>query len=332
MHQKQKKLTEKLSEKKFSHYEYSWLEKQEQEGRAHNTIHDYKLRIEKNLIPSLDKLEVRAITTVDLLEVLQVVSERGARETAIRLASVLRRIFNELIVLRIIKNNPAHGLNEILVKPNPAKKKNFSHITNPIVFGRLLRAIDEGSDKRDVATVLMLKLLPLVFLRPVNVRELKWDYINWETKLITIPASKMKTRKEHYVPMSKQVIEILEVLLPLNGDKDFVFVTEQSTNGKPISESTATVILRNKLIDPVTDKPFGVTSHGFRHSASTLMNELGYDADLIELQLAHTGGNKIRATYNKAEMLQQRARLMQAWADYLDSLKADNVVKLRRAS
>ncbi len=328
---KQEKKSSKITGKLFSEYAYQWLEKQKEEGRAENTLHDMKLRIDKNLVPQLDKLDIEKVTTADLLEILQVVSKRGARETAIRLASVLRRIFNELLILGLIKNNPAQGLNELLVKPDPKKKSNFNHIADAVVFGRLLKAIDNPPARQDFTVTQALKFMPLVFLRPINVRELKWSYVDFERKIITIPADKMKSGKELKVPLAQQAIKILTDMQKLTSDKEFVFITGHSRNDNPISENTTTRQLRNKIIDPVTNEPFKVTSHGFRHTASTLMNELGYNGDAIELQLAHCSKDRIRATYNKAELLVKRTKMMQDWADYLDGLKGENVVQFRRA-
>ena len=326
---KQEKKSSKITGKLFSEYAYQWLKKQKEEGRAENTLHD---RIDKNLVPQLDKLDVEKVTTADLREILQVVSKRGARETAIRLASVLRRIFNELLILGLIKNNPAQGLNELLVKPDPKKKSNFNHITDAVVFGRLLKAIDNPPARQDFTVSQALKFMPLVFLRPINVRELKWSYVDFERKIITIPADKMKAGKKLKVPLAIQALKILTNMQQLTGSEEFVFITGHSRNGNPISENTTTRQLRNKIIDPVTDKPFKVTSHGFRHTASTLMNELGYNGDAIELQLAHCSKDRIRATYNKAELMAMRTKMMQNWADYLDGLKGENVVQFRKVA
>ena len=115
-------------------------------------------------------------------------------------------------------------------------------------------------------------------------------------------------------------------MLPITGDKDFVFVTSRGGN-PPLSENTTTRAIQ-RLINPVTGKPFGsgfMTSHGFRHTASTMLNELGYHSDIIELQLAHTNKDRIRATNNKAQWLEKRINMMQSWADYLDALKAEAI-------
>jgi integrase len=286
IHPKQIKETQRiesdLNNKLFSHYAYQWLSKQ---NLAESTYTDLKQRIEKNLIPFLDKKKVNEFSTADLLKIMLKMSDRGAKETAQRMANVLKRIFNEILILGIVDNNPAQGLAELL-------------------------------PKQDV------KLMPLVFLRPKNIRFLKWDYIDFENKVINLPASELKTRKPLAVPLAHQSITILKDIQPLTGTGEYVFVTSHG-RGNPLSENTTTQALK-RIVNPSTGKAFGtgyMTSHGFRHTASTLLNELGYDPDIIELQLAHISKDRIRATYNKAQWMEKRINMMQSWADYLDGLK-----------
>ena len=132
----------------------------------------------------------------------------------------------------------------------------------------------------------------------------------------------MKRNIEHIVPLSYQAFEILQHVYELTGEDDYVFSTNRG-RGNPMSENTTTKALQT-VIDPDTGKPFGkdfITSHGFRHTASTLLNELGYDPDVIELQMAHMNKDRIRATYNKAQWMEKRIQMMQEWADYIDGLK-----------
>ena len=309
-----------LNDKRFSYYADQWLNKQ---NLAESTFSDLKQRIYKNLIPYLDKKKVNEFTTADLLKISLRMTDRGAKETAHRMANVLRRIYNEILILGIVENNPAQGLSELLPKPDVRQKGNFGHITSPDEIKILLQQIDKPSARQDFATTQALKLMPLVFLRPKNIRFLKWQYIDFNEKVINIPASEIKTRKPLAVPLSHQSQAILKEIEPLTGEGEYVFVTSHG-RGKPLSENTTTQALR-RIINPSTGEPFGtgyMTSHGFRHTASTLLNELGYDADVIELQLAHLNKDRIRATYNKAQWMDKRITMMQTWADYLDGLKS----------
>lgn len=321
-----------LSSKRFSHYANEWLERQH---IAASTYKDLKQRIDKNLIPFLDKKRVNEFTTLDLLHIMRKMSDRGVEETAQRLANVTRRIYNDILILGIVENNPAQGLAELLPKPDPKKKKNFGHITSPEEIKVLLQQIDKPSTRQDFATTQALKLMPLVFLRPKNIRFMKWEYIDFDKKVINYPTKELKSGKPLVVPLAWQAVEILKAIEPLTGNGEYVFVTSRG-KGKPLSEGTTTQALK-RFINPITGKPFGtgyMTSHGFRHMASTQLNELGYDADAIELQLAHINQDRVRATYNKAQLMDKRIAMMQGWADYLDQLKkgSTNVVPLKRGS
>jgi integrase len=249
-------------------------------------------------------------------------TDRGARETAKRMAGVLRRVYNEILILGVVDTNPAQGLAELLPVPDKHLKGNFGHITSPGEIKVLLQLIDSPSQRQDFATTQALRLMPLVFLRPRNIRFLKWEYIDFENNFINIPAREIKTRKPLTVPLAHQAVTILKDMEQLTGSFEYVFVSGHG-KGKPLSENTTTNALK-RFINPETGEPFGtgyMTSHGFRHMASTLLNEMGYDPDVIELQLAHINKDRIRATYNKAQLMDKRTQMMQEWADYLDGLK-----------
>jgi integrase len=325
----QRKVNDELKTKRFSYYMNQWLNKQ---VLAESTLKDLKQRIDKNLIPFLDRKNLDEYTTADLLKIMLSISDRGAKETAIRLANVARRVFNEVLILGIIESNPAQGLAELLPKPDRRIDNNFGHITSTEELKVLLNQIDAPSARQDFAVTQALKLMPLVFLRPYNIRFLKWEYINFDKKIIKLPATELKNNKPHDVPLATQAVAILKQMQQVTGNKKYVFI---SSRGKdtPLSENTTTAALK-RLINPTTNKPFGtgyMTSHGFRHTASTMLNELGYEADIIELQLAHTNKDRIRATYNKAKWMDKRIAMMQDWADYLDGIKAStNIVPIKK--
>lgn len=324
-----------LDNKRFSHYATQWIKKQ---NMAESTFCDLQQRIDKNLTPYLDKKRVDELTTLDLFRITEIVSNRGAKETALIMARVLKKVFNEILLLGVIENNPAQGLAELLPKPERWLRSNFAHVTTKSELRALLLQIDSPSRRQDYAVTQALKLMPLVFLRPHNIRFLKWEYIDFENNIINIPASELKTRKPLTVPLATQAEVILRDIQRLTGELEYVFVSSRGQNTKPIkplSENTTTKALQ-RLINPVTKKPFGtgyMTSHGFRHTASTMLNELGFDSDIIELQLAHIDKNQVRATYNKAQWMEKRINMMQAWADYLDGLKTqENITPINKRS
>jgi len=302
----------------------AWLDKQ---TLADSTRSDLAQRLEKNIYPYMNQKDLKDYTTRDLLKIITKMTDRKARETAFRMVGILRRVYNEALILGDIETNPANGLTELLPAPEKNSKTNFGHITDHENFKVLLQQIHKPDPKRDPTTTLALKLMPLVFLRPKNIRSMKWEYVDLDNALITIPKEAMKMGKELKVPLATQAIAILEEAYKLTGHLDYVFMSNIGIGkNKPIGESATTNAIR-RMTDPRTNEPFGtgfMTSHGFRHTASTMLNELGYRSDIIELQLAHESNDRVRATYNKAQLMPDRTRMMQEWADHLDALKVKN--------
>lgn len=171
-----------------------------------------------------------------------------------------------------------------------------------------------------------LKLAPLVFVRPGELRQAEWSEINLDAAEWRIPAHRMKMRELHLVPLSKQAIEILRGLRPLTASGRYVFPSLR-TSDRPMSENTINAALRR--LGYSNDE---MTGHGFRALASTCLNEQGWHPDVIELQLAHAERNKVRAAYNRATRLADRRKMMQSWANYLDALRAGaEVIPFRMA-
>jgi integrase len=310
---------QKSTGKRFSYYFNEWLRTS---NSAPSTKADIVQRVNKNLLPYLDAKPIEQWDTRELYDLLMKVSDR-ARETALRLAGVLNQIFKQVFVLNLISVNPAAGLSDLLPKPDKLSATNFAHITKPEELGNLLKQIDSPPPKQDFVVTQALKLMPLLFLRPINIRFLKWEYVDFEAKIINLPATELKTRKPLQVPLARQALEILEQLKPLTGHLEYVFIATRSSSNKPISEATCNNAIK-RMINPETNEPYGtgfMTTHGFRHTASTFLNELGFDPDVIELQLAHINKDRIRATYNKAQLIEKRIDMMQKWANYLDELK-----------
>jgi len=298
----------------------AWLSRQ---NRAESTRKDLVQRIEKNLYPYMDSKCLTSYTTRDLFEIVKKMSDRGTRETALRMAGILRKVFNEAFILGDIETNPANGLTDLIPLPDIKTKTNFGHITNTEDFKILLQQIHKPDPRRDKAVTLALQLMPLVFLRPQNIRFMKWDYIDFEAALITIPKEAMKMDKELKVPLATQAIAILKEAHKHTGELEYVFVSTVGLGkNKPISESATTNAIK-RMIDPRTGKAFGtgfMTSHGFRHTASTMLNELEYPADAIELQMAHVTQNIVRGTYNKAQLMPTRVKMMSEWGDHIEGL------------
>jgi integrase len=186
-------------------------------------------------------------------------------------------------------------------------------IKDPKKLGDLLKAIDNYEG--EFVTRCALKLTPVVFARPGELRQAEWSEIDFEKKHWRIPAYKMKMRREHIIPLSKQAIEILKDIEPVTGRWKYVFPSILSKD-RPMSNNTINTALRR--MGYTNDE---VTAHGFRGTASTLLYENGFKEAHIETQLAHTEQNKVKAAYNHAKYIEERTRMMQWWADYLDELK-----------
>ncbi|WP_027824420.1 tyrosine-type recombinase/integrase [Laribacter hongkongensis] len=273
-------------------------------------------RFERDVFPWLGSRPVAEIDAPALLAVLRRVESRGAIETAHRAMQSAGQVFRYAIATGRAQRNPAADLVGALA---PAIKQSFPTITDPIRIAELLRAIDgyQGT----LPTLCALRLAPLVFVRPGELRKAEWSEIDLDGATWIIPAERMKMREKHVVPLSEQAVSILRELHPLTGGGRYVFPGAR-TNGRPMSENTVNAALRRLGYDKDT-----MTGHGFRHMASTLLNEQGWNRDAIERQMAHAERNQVRAVYNYAEYLPERRKMMQAWSDYLDALKAGTAAK-----
>jgi len=268
-------------------------------------------RQENDVFPWLGNHPVTDIKAPELLAVLRRIESRGAIETAHRVMQNISQIFRYAIATGRAERDPAGDLRGAL---SPVQERHHASITNPEHIGQLLRAMDgfQGA----FVTRCALRLAPLFFVRPGELRHAEWGEINFDTKEWRIPAEKMKLREQHIVPLSRQAIKILEELQPLTGSGRYLFPSER-TNTRPMSENTVNAALRR--MGYTKDE---MTGHGFRSMASTLLNEQGWNRDAIERQLAHGERNGVRAAYNFAEYLPARRKMMQEWADYLDGLRA----------
>lgn len=286
----------------FAKYKPAWVD-----SHADKIIR----RLERDIFPWLGKRPIAEIEAPELLAVLRRIEHRGAIETAHRAMQNCGQVFRYAVATGRAKRNSAADLVGAL---SPVIKSSFATITEPEKIAQLLRAMDgyQGS----FITQCALKLAPLVFVRPGELRKAEWSEIDFEAEQWVIPAERMKMREKHIVPLSRQALAILKELEALTGSGQYIFPGAR-TNGRPMSENTVNAALRR--LGYTKDD---MTGHGFRHMASTLLNEQGWNRDAIERQMAHGERNSIRATYNYAEYLPERARMMQSWSDYLDGLKA----------
>lgn len=268
-------------------------------------------RLERDLFPWLGKRDIGAITAPELLAVLRRIEDRGAVETAHRALQNCGQIFRYAIATGRAERDPCPALRGALA---PVKQSHYPAVTDPKKIGGLLRAMD--SYEGTLVTKCALRLAPLVFVRPGELRAAEWTEIDLERAEWTIPASRMKMGVAHLVPLSRQAVAILEEVKSLTGGGRFVFPSARSAD-RPMSDNTILGALRRMGIAKEE-----MTGHGFRAMARTILDEvLHVRPDYIEHQLAHSVRDPNGRAYNRTAHLVERARMMQMWADYLEELK-----------
>ncbi len=280
-------------------------------------------RLRRDVFPPLGKRLISEITAADILAALRLVEARQAFESAHRIKAIIGQVFTFALVSSIpdVVNNPAAGLGKALKQPI---KKNMAAIVDPQKLGVLLLDID-GYNGSFVA-ICALKLAPLLFVRPGELRHALWQDIDLDKAVWLLPLEATKlTLKEkasrkgqtQAVPLSTQAVKILRDLEPFTISSKYVFPGRSSA--RVMSENTINSALRTMGYDQAT-----ITGHGFRATARTMLHErLNFSPDAIEAQLGHTVPDRLGNAYNRTKHLEERTRMMQAWSDFLDSLKAD---------
>ena len=286
-----------------------WFEKHSANWEASYSV-KLLARLEANIFPWLGDRPIRDIKPPELLSVLRRVESRGVLETAHRLMNYCGNIYRYAVATGRAERDISSDLRGALP---PSTPQHHASVTDPEGVAALLRAIDgyRGSN----VTRYALQLAPLVFVRPGELRKAEWSEIDLEAGEWRIPPGRMKMKTKHIVPLSSQAVAIFRALQPLTGKGHYVFPGARSRE-RCMSENTVNGALRR-----LGWSGSEMTGHGFRSMASTLLNEQGWNRDAIERQLAHTERNSIRAAYNYAEHLPERRRMMQAWSDYLHTLK-----------
>lgn len=273
-------------------------------------------RLESNIFPWLGKMPVAEIKPKEILDTLNRVVGRGANESAHRLLQICGQIFRFAIITERAERNPCADLRGALP---PVKSTHRAAITDPKAIGGLLRAID-GYDGT-LATRCALRLAPLLFVRPGELRQAEWAEFDFENSIWAIPGEKMKMGDSHIVPLSEQALEILAEIKPLTGRGRYVFPSARSPK-RPMSNNAILAALRRMGF--AKDEMSG---HGFRAMARTVLDEvLHFRPDYIEHQLAHAVRDPNGRAYNRTSHLAERKAMMQQWADYLDKLKLGGAV------
>ena len=287
-----------------------FLAKQRKEGKSPATLSktEYHLKLANK---DFGRRPVTTITAPMILKALRKVEAKGNYETAHRLRARIGSVFRYAVASGIAEHDPTYALRDALIRPTRVHR---AAITDPKALGQLMREIDvfEGQ----ATTRIGLQLLAILAQRPGEIRHAKWEEFDFAEKVWSIPAAKMKMRRDHLVPLPAQALALLDELRRMNGNGDYLFPSLRTWT-RPMSENTLNAALRRMGYSGEE-----MTAHGFRASFSTLANESGlWNPDAIERALAHVEKNEVRRAYARGEHWEERVRLADWWAGYLGSLK-----------
>jgi integrase len=299
-----------------------YLARQGQGGRKRSEATQSKNRwLLEQAYPDLGSRPIASIKSAEVLAVLRKIEARGRLETANRLRAIVGAVFRHAIATVRAEVDPTAALRGALQSPEVTHR---AAITDPAALGGLLRAIDGFVGQPGTAAAL--RLLPLVFTRPGELRQARWAEFDLEQAVWRIPAARTKMRREHMVPLPRQALEILRELRAATGRGELLFPSIRSAH-RPMSDNTLNAALRR--LGYGKDE---VTAHGFRATASTLLNESGrFSPDAIERALAHQDPDPVRRAYARGSFWKERVEMAQWWADHLDTLrKGAEVLPLRR--
>lgn len=259
--------------------------------------------LEKDIFPTIGEIPVQALKARTIVEALEPIKARGALETVRRLVQRINEIMIYAVNTGLIDANPASGVGMAFEKP---KKQNMPTV-RPEELPKLMRSLVMSN--LSVATRCLIEWQLLTLVRPAEASGTQWAEIDFDMKLWVIPAERMKAKREHVVPLSKQALDILEVLRPLSGNRQYVFPSRNDPK-QPMNSQTANAALKRigyggKLV-----------AHGLRSIASTALNEASFNPDVIESALAHTDKNEVRRAYNRSTYLEQRKEMMSWWGTF----------------
>lgn len=261
--------------------------------------------LELHIFPTLSNTPVKEISAPHVIELLKPIEAKGSLETVKRLAQRLNEIMNFATNCGLVQANPLTGIKAAFKKP---KKENMAAL-KPAELPELMGAIANASIKRTTRCLIEWQLHTMA--RPSEASGAKWEEVDWDEKVWTIPAERMKKRREHRIPLTEQALELLLVIKPISGHREFIFPSDRDPK-KPCNSQTANMALKRMGFAG------RLVSHGLRSLASTTLNEQGVDRDLIEAALAHVDDNQVRSAYNRTDYLERRRPMMCWWSGYIE--------------
>ena len=292
----------------FESVAMEWLKVRAYGRLKQNYIRTIEIRLNKYILPFLGQTPISDITSADVLNLCRTIEASGFVETSHRIKNLIGQICRFAIATGRIENDPTTALKGAL---QTSPEIHYATMTDKEDITHLLRACNAY---RGVVVRHALLFSIYTFARPGEIRRAEWSEINFERAEWKIPAEKMKMKRIHLVPLCSQAVDLLKDLYNFTGRSQWLFPSARS-DGRPMSDGTIRVALRTLGYGKEE-----ITPHGFRAMASTVLNENGFEPDIIERQLAHVQGNQVRAAYNHAQYLEQRRDMMQWWGDWLSEL------------
>lgn len=294
----------KVTQNTFFNVAKGWFVVKSSRGLTEDTLHDIWRSLEINVFPVVGEKPVTSLTARDFIASLEPAAARGKAETVRRVAQRINEIMDYAVNTGLIHANPATSISKAFAAP---KKKNLPAI-RPERLPEFMQALSIASV--NIQTRLVIEWQLLTICRPGDAAGTRWDEINFEAAEWTIPASRLKQRREHVIPLSKQALAVLEAMRPASGHRPYVF-PHNSDPKKHMNAQTANQAIKRMGFAGE------LVAHGLRSIASTAMNEEGFPPDVIEAALSHMDKNEVRRAYNRSTYLEQRRPLMTWWADFV---------------
>lgn len=284
----------------------AWYEQKSGTWTSKNHAKDALSRFNSHIKPVIGSKAIKNLRMADYIEVLRGIEAKGLGDTIPKVKSIMTQVASFAIAMGKVELNYCRDIDLSLFK-RPLKRNHTHQVDEAIIKDIYQRLTGDYKGTNVVADAV--KFLPLSMLRVSELLAIKWDWVDWNKRIITIPAQTMKMRKEHILPLSRQAVDILKNRQAEYMGSPFVFCS-------PISDKPISVEAIREAFERLGVSAKETTLHGWRHTASTILHEHGFKSDVIELQLSHTKGG-IRAVYDKSKFLDERAKMMQAWADFL---------------
>lgn len=307
----QSRISEKAHNNTLEYIAAQWLEVKKADISADHAADTWR-SLELHIFPNLGKVPIHKITATKAIDTLKPIATKGSLETIKRLCQRLNEVMVYAVNTGLIESNSLTGINKAFQRPT----KQHLPTLKPEELPHLLHTLTTASIKYTTRCLIEWQLHTMV--RPSEAAGTRWDEIDLETAIWHIPAERMKRKKEHIIPLSSQCLALLELMKPISGHSKFVFSSDSDPK-KHTNPQTANTALKRMGFDKK------LVAHGMRSLASTILNEEGFDADVIEAALAHIGNNEVRNAYNRANYLERRKPVMNWWSEHIENAAMGNM-------